>query len=83
MVLAVHIYSLTLHTRKSFGIQKSAKSMVRCSESQCIVDLCVVFFFDLDEKIRSHHICNECGYATSSLPDLAVSALLFAYVLVH
>eukprot|EP00981_Chlorochromonas_danica_P002840 scaffold549_cov174-Ochromonas_danica.AAC.24 len=28
-----------------------------------------------EEKIKSHYICNECGYATSSLPDLVVSYL--------
>lgn len=27
-------------------------------------------FYFIDEQIKSHFICNECGYATNSLPDL-------------
>lgn len=30
------------------------------------------FLFFLDEQIKSNFICNECGYATNSLPDLQV-----------
>lgn len=37
----------------------------------------IIFYFvwqsqhhSLDEQIKSHFICNECGYATNSLPDL-------------